>query len=200
MITRDYFEIAVDQIPYKYRHPLILHGLIRWLEPKIVIEIGTHIGFTACWLARGLQENGQGHLFCIDPFCWIEENQKEQWFTNISNCGVEGVVTLIQGRSQEVVWPIGPDLVYVDGNHTYEVCKYDVERSRELGASCIVLHDTVSWEGSRKYSEEMREDDKWRGWDFLEAEFECGLLIVKKRFPKGFCEGVDIGERWDVCS
>ncbi len=189
------FEETVEAIPYQYPHPKILHGLIRWLVPAVVVEVGTHIGMSACWMARALQQNNTGHLYCIDSFCWVNETQEEQWNRNLTECGVRDWVTHIRGRSEEVAWPEHVDFVYVDGNHTYPVCKHDGEKARELGARVVCFHDSVSWEGSRKYTEEIRRT--WKGWDFLEEVSEGGLLIAKRRDPKGLCEGVDIGECWD---
>jgi predicted O-methyltransferase YrrM len=190
------FEETVSKIPYQYKHSRLLHDLVIWLEPDICVEVGTHIGFSACWMARAIQLNNKGRLFCIDNFCWTEEAQEEQWEANLRECGVRDWVTLLKGRSEEVDWPERVDFAYIDGNHTYPVCKHDAEKARELGAKVIVLHDTVSWEGSRKYADEMRRE--WHDWDFLEENSDCGLLIAKKREPKGVCEGEDVGEKWDV--
>jgi predicted O-methyltransferase YrrM len=206
------FEQTAEAIPYLGRHSFLLHGLVRWLRPEVVVEVGTHIGHTAAWLARGLQENNQGRLYCIDNFCWVNETQEEQWETNLRACGVRDWVTLVKGRSEEVAWPERVDFAFIDGNHTYDVCRHDVLKARSLGATCIAIHDVVSWEGSRKYAEEMREQERWEAdnvsddrtgvswfeWDFMEAETDCGILVAKKRFPKGPCEGRDIGEKWDV--
>lgn len=189
------FEQSANGIPYQYPHPKILHGLVRWLRPAVVVEVGSHLGMTAVWIARALQENNSGRLYCIDPFCWVRETQQEQWEENLQRCGVRDWVTLIKGRSQEVTWPDAVNLAYIDGNHTYPVCKHDVMKAREQGATCIVMHDTVSWEGSRRYSEEMRAT--WKDWDFIEEVSEGGLMIAKRRDVKGPCEGVDIGEFWD---
>jgi predicted O-methyltransferase YrrM len=175
----------------------MLHALIRWLQIKSAIEIGTHIGMTACWMGQAMKENGDGHLYCIDPFCWTNENQEEQWNTNIDKCGVRDYVTLIKGRSQEVEWPKA-ELVFVDGNHTYPVAKYDAEKARDRGAICIVLHDTVAWEGSRKHADEIRTDPSWSEWDKMEANFDCGLMVLLKRESKGPSDGEDIGEKWDL--
>lgn len=190
------FYRAVETIPYQYRHPRMLHALIRWLQVRTVLEIGTHIGYAACWMAQALRENGGGMLHCIDPFCWVNENQEEQWRENISKCGVADHVTLIRGRSQEVEWPVA-ELVFVDGNHTYTVAKHDADRARDMGARCLILHDTVAWEGSRRHAEEIRADPQWDGWDKMEANFDCGMMILLRRESKPPCEGEDIGEHWD---
>lgn len=200
MLTFDRFKEVAATIPYQYRHPEFLYSLVKWLRVANVVEIGTHIGMTAVWLARALQEQGFGHLWCIDNFCWVQEKQEEQWRNNIAITGVEEVVTLIKGRSQVVPWPHRVDLAFVDGNHIYDVCKHDAEKAVELGAKCVILHDTVSWEGTRKYSEHMRlvHSDLWAEWDLMEVNFDEGLMIALKREAKGECRGLDIGEKWDV--
>lgn len=189
------FEAQAAAIPYQYKVPRFLYALIRWLSPIHVVEVGTHLGMSAVWMARALQENGDGgRLTCIDPFCWREEAQEASWNANIDACGVRDTVTLIKGRSQEVEWPARVDFAYIDGNHTYEVCKHDIQRAVDLGATCVAIHDTVSWEGSRRCADELRSRTVW---DILENNAECGLLIAKKREPKPPCEGRDVGEKWD---
>jgi predicted O-methyltransferase YrrM len=195
VLSFDDFLVQAGKIPYQYRHPFMLYALIKWLRLRTVVEVGTHIGMSAVWMARAIQENRDGRLYCIDPFCWIEEKQEEQWNKHIDNCGVRDVIQFVRGRSQEVEWPTHVDMAYIDGNHCYDVCRHDVEMAAELGARVIVLHDTVSWEGSRRYSDETLRN--WKGWDFLEENSQEGLLIAKKRELKGPCHGFDIGEKWD---
>lgn len=196
------FEHSAATIPYQYKHPKLLYGLIRWLEPQIVVEVGTHIGMSAVWMARALQENNHGRLYCIDPFCWVEENQEEQWVENLEKCGVRDWVTLIKERSQIAIWPPYVEFAYIDGNHTYDACKLDVKKAFDLGASVICMHDTVSWEGSRKLSEEWQSGKFRLGsskWTFMEDYTEEGILIAKKMpTEKPACKGKDIGEKWDV--
>lgn len=195
-MNKNQFRETAAKIPYQYRHPEMIYALIRWLQVKTAIEIGTHIGMTACWMARALQENGGGHLHCIDPFCWTNESQEEQWRANIEMCGVSDVVTLIKGRSQEVEWP-SAELVFVDGNHTYPVARHDADKARDGGARCIILHDTVAWEGSRIHAEEIRTAPAWGEWDKMEVNFDCGMMILIKREVKPPSWGEDSGEQWD---
>lgn len=196
MISFDDFRRFAGEIPYQYRHPEFLYALVKWLRPINVVEVGTHIGMSAVWLARALQEIGGGRLWCIDNFCWVNERQEEQWYANVEKCRVQDVITLLKGRSQEVTWPEKVGMAFIDGNHTYEVCKYDVYEAVARGAMCIAMHDTVSWEGSRKLAEEIY--TSWSpGWDILDVVFDDGLLVAIKREAKGECRGQDIGEQWD---
>jgi predicted O-methyltransferase YrrM len=176
------FEQCAATIPYQYRHPRFLHALIRWLRPRHVVEVGTHIGMSAVWMARALQENGEGHLWCIDSFCWHDQpTQEAQWNRNINLCGVRDMVTLVKGRSQQVEWPPRVDFAYIDGAHTETVCYHDVEKARSLGATCLCLNDTVTCEGVSNATNRLRQI---KDWDFLEVNFDAGLLIALKREPK----------------
>jgi predicted O-methyltransferase YrrM len=139
---------------------------------------------SAVWMARALQENGDGRLYCIDNFCWTDQpTQEQQWNANIDRCGVRDKVTLIKGRSQEVEWPGRVDFAYLDGNHTRQVCHHDLDRVLALGASCVAMNDTVTCEGARAVGEHFRREGRGM-WDFLEVNFDAGLLIALKREPK----------------
>lgn len=199
MLTYGEFVEAASKINYQYRHPEFLYALVKWTRPCTVVEVGTHIGMSAVWMARGLQETLVGsklcRLYCIDPFCWVEEPQEALWNAAVDSCGVRDVVELIKGRSQEVEWPLAVDMAFIDGNHVYEVCKHDAEKARSLHAKVIAIHDSVAWEGSRRYADEMRAT--WQGWDFVEENVDCGLLVAKRREERPECWGHDIGEKWD---
>ena len=192
MIPFEKFCEIAAKIPYQYRHPIILYGLIRWLRPITVVEVGTHLGMSAVWMGRAIQENGVGNLYCIDPFVLTEHDQENQWNRNIDACGLRDHVHLIKGKSQDVEWPAHADMVYVDGLHTFEMCAFDTEKAARIGAEVIAVHDTVSREGSRKYADLMRSSPHWRGWDFIEENCDDGLLITKRRRSKGPVKGPEI--------
>lgn len=186
MMPFDDFRRLVERIPTPYRHPPFLYALVRWLRPNLVVEVGSHIGYSACWLARGLQENGKGFLVCIDNFCWVEHDQGNLFRANIKRCDVEAYIGFVYGRSQEVAWPPAPiDMAFIDGNHKYTVVRHDAEKALSLGAWCIAIHDTVNCEGPRRYTEEMRSMAHWSQFDFLEQVDEGGLLVLLKKRPKG---------------
>lgn len=183
MMSFPQFESQASAIPYQYRHSRFLYSLIRWLGPTSVVEVGTHIGASAVWMARALQENGDGgRFYAIDNFCWREEQQESAWNANIDACGVRDTVTLIKGRSQEVEWPARVDFAYIDGNHTYEVCSDDTDKAISFGATCVCLNDTVTCEGAKKVGSELR--DLSLLFDVLEVNFDAGLLVALKREPK----------------
>lgn len=193
MLSRKKFEAAAASIPYQNRHSPFLYALVKWLRPRVVVEVGTHLGMSAVWIARGLQENSTGHLWCVDNFCWTEHQQERLWRDNVAFCGVSDAVTLVKGRSQDVEWPSPVDLAYIDGNHSFDVARADSIKAMELGATCIALNDTVEFAGVRKWSEAMR---LWPGWDFVEVAFDSGLMVALKKPVKKAARMPD-ADPWD---
>lgn len=202
MLTHDEFRRRAERIAYQYRHPEMLYSLVRWLRPLVCVEVGTHIGMSAVWMARALQENDDTEeyvirpkLHCIDNFCWTEHNQYQDWHENIGRCDVGDTVELIRGRSQEVEWPKRIDFAYIDGNHEDEVCYHDVFKAITRGAFCVCLHDTTQLDGPRAVSEELRV--RLAGeWDFLEVTFDAGLFVSLKREVKP--EPAKYTDQWDT--
>ena len=159
------------------RHAHILYGLVRWLQPKVVVEVGSWFGYTAVWMARALQENGEGRLFCVDDFS-LDYSSYETLNRNLLMCGVMDVVTVVPSKSSEFEWP-KCDLAFIDGDHSYEGCWRHFLKAEASGASCIVIHDTTAWEGPRRVVEHPR-----YGFGMIEDTFDEGLSILKRKGVK----------------
>jgi predicted O-methyltransferase YrrM len=157
----------------------MLRALVRWLRPKVVVEVGTYFGYSATWLARGLQENGEGRLYCIDDWSLSGPEAVLACAAHLGMCQVHPLIELVNGKSAEVEWPEDVDLAYIDGDHSFAAVVGDVSRAIEAGASCIVLHDVgeKGWEGPQRLVAEWPHD----GWDLLEAYHGGGLAILKRR-------------------
>lgn len=167
---------------WKYDHPKVLYGLIRWLRPKTVVEVGTYRGYGASWMARALQENGEGRLYCIDAFCCPPHqygDMQTHWETNLKKLGVFEQVTLIRGRSHQVEWPKSIDMAFIDADHSYAACCHDVNQAIMLGAKILAVDNTYSAEGCQRWAEEFRQHSKELGiWEFLEVPHQEGFLIA----------------------
>ena len=188
MLSRDDFERLVQRVPSHgtERHAHILYGLVRWLDPAIVVEVGACQGFTSCWLARALQDNREAdpklqdrNLIVIDDYS-LDANAYPCFWHNIGLTQVADVVGVAKGNSREVEWPERVDLAYIDGDHSLEGVRFDVEKAISQGARCIVLHDTQSWWGPRRYVEDSFPD----GWTEISAAFDNGLTVMMKRPEK----------------
>lgn len=120
-----------------------LYDLIREHGVKTVVEVGSFLGRSALWFATDpLIE----HVYCVDT--WFEgatfesENNLvgtlRRWDLprdffhifrdNVMRSGVWHKITPIKGNSRFVIGEVPcADLVYLDGDHSYEGCKRDIQ-------------------------------------------------------------------------
>jgi len=172
---------------WRYDHPRILYSLIRAMKPSVAVEVGTYRGYAACYMARALQENNNGHLYCIDNLSLTDHLARygtdpvTHWGNNLTATGVRDWATLIVGKSDEVIWPAKIDFAYIDGWHSYQTCLHDFTRAAYAGASCICLDDIVQSVGPRMVFDLIRKTDEWQ---VLELFHDCGMGICVRKTPK----------------
>lgn len=171
------FELVVKTVPgiATTRHARALYGLVRWLQPKVVVETGSWKGFTACWIARALEDlsNEESYLHCIDNFSLGTAGS--DLHNSLAACQLANKVMIVDGDSKDPAnWPNQVDMAYVDGDHSLEGCQTDLRLAIERGAQCLVIHDTVSWWGPRLALDWLRSE----GWNVIECHFDEGLAIA----------------------
>jgi predicted O-methyltransferase YrrM len=100
----------------------IIGALLRTIQPRRVLQIGTHIGFSAIYFADLLLRNERpGQLVTVEPEALSNEAARG-W---ASKAGVAGGITFVEGRSTdpaagEQIQAQGPyDLIYLDSSHQY---------------------------------------------------------------------------------
>lgn len=172
------------------RHRWLLYGLVRWLRPRTVVEVGSWRGNTAIALATALKANGGGTLTCIDDFS-LDNGSEQALRQNLQKAGVLDLVTILNGPSHQVNWPCPVDLAFIDGDHSYPACRRDVEHAIKSGARCLVLHDTSCWWGPRKLVEEMPDDPLLANFTEISVSYEGGLTVLlhkPERAPVEFTE------------
>ena len=131
----------------------LLYGLARALKPAVAVEIGSARGKSACFVGRALKENGSGKLFAIDPHSrtdWNDENSVdtiEIMRANIRALKLENQVEIIRDTSENAAarWMLPIDMIFIDGDHSYEGVKRDWELFcpfvKQFGV--VVFHDTM---------------------------------------------------------
>ncbi len=189
MNNSDFF-VTVERIfhDWNYGHPKALYGLIRMLHPQTVVEIGTYRGYAAAYMARAIQENNHGRLYCIDDFSSAQFDARmtpQHWQSNLRECGVDAWASLIIGKSSEVEFPPSVDFAYIDGWHSYEQAKKDFIKCSDLGAEVITLDDVRICVGPRKLIHEIR---KSKEWDVITLSRDGGLGVCVRKGPKGNVE------------
>lgn len=133
----------------------LIYGMVRGLRPKIVLETGTHKGRSTRAICEALLKNGQGHLWTVDmqdhgllTSGAIRENEKP-------------FVTQIIGHMPEAYdgEPLlslqGIDFAFIDGDHSLEGVKSDMEYVRaHMADRCHVMvenADDLDWPDVKEY-------------------------------------------------
>lgn len=103
-----------------------LQVLATSLSARLVIEVGTLAGYSAIWLARGLQggATGGGRVITIEMSATHGSFAKRE----IDNAGVGHAVTIRQGRGGEVL----PVILREEGAGSADMVFFDAERSEYL--------------------------------------------------------------------
>jgi predicted O-methyltransferase YrrM len=129
----------------------------------VLVEIGSYLGASASFLAAAAREIGGGAcLHCIDT--WenqgMSEGGRDTWSefqTNVRPYG--SIIVPHRGRSAEIgtsfQQPI--DLLFLDGDHSYEGCRADAEvwLSRVRPGGILVMHDYGWAEGVQRVVREI---------------------------------------------
>lgn len=173
---------------WNYGHPLILYGLIRAMKPQVVVESGTYRGFGACWMAKAIQENNFGKLYCIDNFTLTEHverygDPRKHLEENLLVCGIREWVEIIEGDADKVTWPDKIDICYIDGWHSYGAAKHDFEKAHKAGALVIALDDTENCVGPRMFCDDAQK--LYRDtYDCVDIHSDNGMAMFVRKQPK----------------
>jgi predicted O-methyltransferase YrrM len=168
------------------------------MKPEVCVEIGSARGKSTTSIAAGLKENGRGKLYAIDPHMPTQWNDRFSVDTfdilrrNIAVLGLSDQVEIIRSLSKEAArdWTRPIDLLFIDGDHSYEGVKQDwdmfVKFVSKFGV--VVFHDTI-WDlrpnpeviemfpniGVPRFVDKVRQ----QGYPVITLERDCGLSIVQ---------------------
>ena len=124
-----------------YERGILISSLIRKYKIKSMLEIGYGRGYSTFCAAKTFHEMGiNGKIHTIDPN--FDKNQIEylrnffppEWFSYI---------TFMSGTSRDVLPNINQkyDLVYIDGDHSFEGTKHDWEMTKDKWEKCLLFDD-----------------------------------------------------------
>jgi predicted O-methyltransferase YrrM len=138
-------------------------------EQSAILEIGSYLGASSCYLGAGIKQRG-GTLFCVDT--WHNQTMPEgeqDTFAQFRNntAGMTNTVVAIRKRSVELTandlrFPL--ELVFIDGDHSYDAVKADFETIRPWLAdeAVVAFHDFVAYEGVRRLVGEVLASGSFR--------------------------------------
>ena len=140
----------------------LLYGLVRSMKPEVCVEIGSARGRSTCFIGMALKENGRGKLFAIDPHQLTNWNDYKSVDTfeiimnNLAALHITNQVEIVRMTSEEAArgWSRQIDMIFIDGDHTYDGIKRDwelfVPHLTTFGV--VIFHDTI-WD--------LRPDPRW---------------------------------------
>jgi predicted O-methyltransferase YrrM len=144
---------------------LMLYSLARkQLPDSVLLEIGSYLGASSCFLAAAALEirGGGVTVHCVDT--WqnegMSEGKRDTWseFQN-NTTRYQSVIVPHRGRSVDTAMNFNHqiDLLFIDGDHSYEGCRIDVESwlSHVKSGGLIIMHDYGWAEGVRKVVREF---------------------------------------------
>lgn len=153
-------------------NPLEYEKLLQWCKgANSILEIGSRFGFTLVDLAHGMSGNRIVSVDLPEAEGWHFLGAEESLRKNVDQLKSEGYdAHLFIGDSKDKdiiqsVESLGPfDVVFIDGDHTYEGVKADWESYGHLG-KMVVFHDIrppkpPEWMGL----------GVWRLWNELKGE------------------------------
>lgn len=121
-----------------------LQVLLRAVEARRVLEIGTCLGYSAVWMARGLPEDGLLETIEVDK---ERAEAAREWF---EKAGLDHKIEVLAGKAFGVL-PTLPtkryDAVFIDADKESmtEYLEFGIKLLRHGG---LLLADNVFWHGS----------------------------------------------------
>lgn len=155
---------------------LIHYSLVTNLRPERALVIGSRYGYIPGIIALALKANGSGTVDFVDAnysdnahgftlaFGGVE-NWHGDPLEKFASCGLEAVINVYVMRSSDFFAQCNSQYgyIYLDGDHSYEGCKYDFEESLKVASpgALLTLHDAVvkqSGFGVNRLFEELESD------------------------------------------
>ncbi len=148
---------------------VLLFSLARMRKPNArVLEIGSYLGASACYLVAALALNN-GRLVCVDT--WqnetIGEGERDtlaEFEQNVQ--AIRPWITVLRKKSSELApadVPAPLDMAFIDGDHSYQTSRCDFEKVEPLMArdSLIAFHDTCTYDGVSRTLGEVLASGRW---------------------------------------
>jgi predicted O-methyltransferase YrrM len=171
--------IAKNALAPKYQAQA-LFKIVEHFKPKTVLELGTSLGLTTCYLAEA---NKKSTIYTIEGSSNIAQKANDTFRSReLQN------IKLLVGNFDQVLPELfkeieNIDLAYIDGNHRYDATIRYVEWILEkCSDESIIILDDIYW------SKEMT-----KAWQELKADsrfsisldyYHFGVLFLQKRMTK----------------
>jgi len=147
-------QLVEEKKKYKETAPwgLIMYEIVINTKPDLILEIGTRNGFSTRIFLSALDCNKKGILHSVDKKDCVQranvpDNLKKYWQFHQAN-------SLVFYKQ----WQKEIDILLIDGDHRYTMAKSDFLNYEKFvkPGGWIFMHDTVQWEGVKKFWPEIK--------------------------------------------
>ena len=120
----------------------LLHALVRTIKPDVIVETGTHKGFSALMMAKAIQQNGNGHLYTVD----MADHGVRALFERF---GVSSFITFYKAKSTDVLQSMPRtrkvDFLWLDADHAEESVLAEIKTALPYlkPGSYVGFHDAL---------------------------------------------------------
>lgn len=180
-------EILAPQMASGHIQGRLLKFLVKMMQPRNILEIGTFTGYSALCMAEGLNKDGKLYTFEVEDELedftrrWIEGSEHAQ------------KIEFIIGDALEIVPKMGKlfDLVFIDGNKREYIKYYELAMEHLSDGGWIVADNTL-WDGHviesdrqdaqtngvRAFNDLVRHDQRV---EVVILPLRDGLTIIRKK-------------------
>jgi hypothetical protein len=184
----------------------LLYWFVRCTRPRLVVEAGSFIGYSALCIGQALEDNGEGHLHAFDLFLDLPDyvspvlgrctNTLAAARGHIAQAGLAHRVTFHKGDSSAQILQtftdrqVRLDMAFIDGDHRLRGCLKDWFAVDQLLAEdgFVLLHDTeperAEWLGPRYLLEQLGERAAGQ-YQWINLCAGAGLGVIQKRTAQG---------------
>lgn len=127
----------------------LLFKIVKYMKPEVIVELGTSMGLSTMYLAAG---NPSAKVYTLEG---CTETAKRA-IQNFDACGYTNI-SCITGDFDSTLDPLLKktgklDLLFIDGNHTYEATlRYFRMALPYLSSKSVIIFDDINWsEGMQK--------------------------------------------------
>lgn len=151
---------------------LLLEKLVRRCKPKLALETGTLVGYSAIRIAKNLPKNGR--LVSIE----INKHRAEEAKRNIMAAMLADKVEVVVGEALSVISTLRTEVEFVFFDVAdYFQCLRKLEKNGCIKPGCVVVANNVRWFNKQlqPYLAHVRESGKYKsayydlGFDGMEV-------------------------------
>ena len=154
---------------------VLLNMFIKMMNAKSALEIGTSNGYSGLWLSKALKDTG-GHLTTIEFY----EKRQSIAVENFKVCGVDDIITPIQGSACEIIKNFSADImfdfVFIDASKREYIDYFKLIKPHMTKKSMLVADNIISHASKvQNFVEEIDKDDEFQ---YEIVEVPGGILVA----------------------